>query len=195
MSSSSLHSATTMAMVALLLPFAAVAAQDTSAYRAAGNAPSRSELIEMALSAAPDSIAKNAAVAAPDSAGTMTALRSGTNGFTCIPDDPQSPGKDPMCLNASGMKWVQALMSGQPKPDVDEPGIAYMLQGGSDISATNPFARHGQGTEYVESPPHYMILWPFDPAETGLSTTPKKTGTWIMWSGTPYAHLMVNQEP
>jgi len=40
-----------------------------------------------------------------------------------------------------------------------------------------------------------MIMWPFDPATTGLSTTPKKTGSWIMWSGTPYAHLMVNQVP
>jgi hypothetical protein len=40
-----------------------------------------------------------------------------------------------------------------------------------------------------------MILWPFDPRRTGLSATPKRTGSWIMWSGTPYAHLMVNQVP
>ena len=36
---------------------------------------------------------------------------------------------------------------------------------------------------------------PFDPKSTGLSDKPKQTGSWIMWAGTPYAHLMVNQKP
>jgi hypothetical protein len=38
-------------------------------------------------------------------------------------------------------------------------------------------------------------LWPFDPQATGLSDRPKNTGTWVMWAGTPYAHLMINQKP
>ena len=40
-----------------------------------------------------------------------------------------------------------------------------------------------------------MILWPYDPGASGLPAKPKKTGTWIMWAGTPYAHLMINQVP
>jgi hypothetical protein len=39
-----------------------------------------------------------------------------------------------------------------------------------------------------------MMLWPFDPATTGLPTAPKQTGTW-MYAGTPWAHLMINQRP
>jgi len=38
-------------------------------------------------------------------------------------------------------------------------------------------------------------MWPFEPKTTGLPTTPAQTGTWIMWADTPYAHLMINQNP
>jgi hypothetical protein len=38
-------------------------------------------------------------------------------------------------------------------------------------------------------------MWPFDAKESGLSDKEKKAGTWIMWAGTPYAHLMINQKP
>ena len=123
----------------------------------------------------------------------MMELRSGTNGFTCIPDNPASPGKDPMCLDEQGMQWAKSLMSHEERPASTAPGFAYMLQGGSDISATDPWAK--TTTNFVESPPHRMLLWPVDAKATGFPTTPKKTGSWIMWAGTPYAHLMVNQVP
>jgi hypothetical protein len=38
-------------------------------------------------------------------------------------------------------------------------------------------------------------MWPVDAKASGLSTTPKNTGTYIMWAGTPWAHLMINQAP
>jgi hypothetical protein len=161
---------------------------------AQANHPTDAQLIKQALSAAPARIAKSAAVVAPQANGTMKELRPGTNGFTCLPNDPQTPGTDPMCLDSNGMKWAQAWMA-HTKPTNEAPGIAYMLQGGSDISANDPYARPDKNTKFIASPPHYMIMWAFDPATTGLPTTPKKTGSWIMWAGTPYAHLMVNQVP
>ena len=30
--------------------------------------------------------------------------------FTCVPDDPGSPGNDPMCLDHNAMLWLQAWM-------------------------------------------------------------------------------------
>src|SRR5438309_724402 len=39
--------------------------------------------------------------------------------------------------------------------------------------------------------PHWMIMWPFDPKTTGLPTTHKPSGAYIMWAGSPYAHLHV----
>jgi hypothetical protein len=68
-----------------------------------------------------------------------------------------------------------------------------MLQADSDIGVTDPWT--AKTDKFVESPPHYMIMWPFDPKTTGLPTQPSKTGTWMMWANTPYAHLMVNQDP
>ena len=154
---------------------------------------STAELIRSAASAAPREIGDRAAVIAPDAAGKMVEIRAGANGWTCMADEPNTPGLDPMCLDKQSMIWVQSLMSKAPKPGNTAPGIIYMLQGGSDISATDPYAT--KTDHFVESPPHYMIMWPYDAKSTGFSTTPKKTGTWIMWAGTPYAHLMINQKP
>lgn len=154
---------------------------------------SSAEIIRSALSAAPREIADHAAVIAPNAAGKMTELKAGTNGWTCMADEPTTPGLDPMCLDGPSMQWAQALMSKARKPTNTVPGIVYMLQGASDISATDPFAT--KTDHYIASPPHYMIMWPYDAKSTGFSTTPKKTGTWIMWAGTPYAHLMINQTP
>lgn len=154
---------------------------------------SPAEIIRSATSAAPRDIAEHAAVIAPDANGKMTELRAGTNGWTCMADQPDSPGVDPMCADKASMEYLQAWMNKAPKPANTVPGIIYMLQGGSDISAHDPFAT--KTDHFIESPPHYMVMWPFDAKTTGFSTTPKKTGTWIMWAGTPWAHLMVNQKP
>ena len=40
-----------------------------------------------------------------------------------------------------------------------------------------------------------MILWPFDPKASGLPYHPEKFGTYVMFEGTPYAHLMIYQNP
>jgi hypothetical protein len=154
---------------------------------------SNAELIRSALSAAPRDIAEHAAVMAPGANGKLAEIHAGTNGWTCLADEPDTPGLDPMCLDKQSMLWVQSLMSHAAKPANTAPGIIYMLQGGSDISATNPYATTTE--HFIESPPHFMIMWPYDAKSTGFSTTPKKTGTWIMWAGTPYAHLMINQKP
>lgn len=156
---------------------------------------SKEALIKSALAAAPAAVARNAAVMAPGPDGKMMELKAGTNGFTCLPDQPESPGKDPMCLDPQAMLWAQSWMAHDPAPKNTAPGIAYMLSGGSDISDTDPWAKAGPGHKFIESPPHWMVMWPFDAKTTGLSTKPSKHGTWIMWSGTPYAHLMINQVP
>lgn len=164
-----------------------------AASKAKAHKMSTAEMIRSATSAGPRSISDNATVMAADDSGKMVKLRAGTNGWTCIPDEPSTPGLDPMCIDRSGMEWVSALIGKKPKPGNTAPGLIYMLQGGSDISATNPFATTTD--HYVSSPAHFMIMWPYDAKTTGFATTPKKTGSWIMWAGTPYAHLMVNQTP
>jgi hypothetical protein len=147
--------------------------------------------IKSATAAAPRDIGEHATVIVPGDSGRMTVAREGTNGWTCIPDDRIHSGA--MCADSAGMRWAQALMSHADRPPNTSPGVIYMLAGGTDVSATDPWARPTGGRGIV-SGPHYMVMWPFA-AASGLSTTPKSTGTWIMWSGTPYAHLMVNGVP
>jgi surface antigen len=38
-------------------------------------------------------------------------------------------------------------------------------------------------------------MWPFDPKTTGLPTTHKPTGAYIMWAGSPYAHVHIVGRP
>jgi hypothetical protein len=99
-------------------------------------------LIANAMSAAPSAVAKEAAIVVPGENGQMRTLREGTNGFTCMPDDPGTPGNDPMCLDQNGMEWAKAWMS-----------------------HTDPPA-----------------------GKVGFGDTQRP---YVMWAGTPYAHLMI----
>jgi hypothetical protein len=40
-----------------------------------------------------------------------------------------------------------------------------------------------------------MLIWPFTPERTGLSTVMRDAGTMIMFAGTPYAHLHICGNP
>ena len=158
----------------------------------AQTAETAQDKIKRALSAGPPDIAKAAKVVDFDDQGKMTVLREGTNGFTCFPGHPNVVGDDAMCADAPSMQWLNDAMSHKPKPTNTQPGVTYMLAGGTDWSGSDPSASSGTP---IQEPPHWMIMWPFDATTTGLPTTPKNSGTWIMYAGTPWAHLMINQEP
>jgi hypothetical protein len=147
--------------------------------------------ISRALSAAPASIAKGARVVDRDVEGHETTLREGNNGFTCFPGSAGVIGDAAFCANAPALRWEADMAQHQPKPTNTEPGIEYMLAGATDWSATDPHATSGTP---IKEPPHWMIMWPVE-ATSGLATTAKQTGTWIMYAGTPWAHLMINQRP
>jgi hypothetical protein len=148
--------------------------------------------IARALSAAPANIAKAAKVVDRDEKGDEVVLREGANGFTCFPGHPGVVGDPPFCANSPALQWEDDMAQHRPRPTNTEPGIEYMLAGGTDWSASDPHATSGTP---IKEPPHWMIMWPFDPVTTGLPTTAKDTGTWIMYAGTPWAHLMINQRP
>lgn len=183
--------------VSLLLTLTAVATAHAQPAATAGTPPAmsaarRDALVHSALAAAPAAVAAHATVLAPGADGKMIKLRDGTNGFTCLPDDDDHSGA--MCADAEGMKWAESWMSHAAKPANTAPGVIYMLTGARDPSATDPFAKRVHGKEVV-SGPHWMLMYPFSGRTSGLPVTPKRTGTWIMWDGTPYAHLMINQRP
>jgi hypothetical protein len=149
------------------------------------------EMIENAMSAAPPDVARDAAVMAMNQDGSMRTLREGDNGFTCMPDNPSSPGNDPMCLDGNGMEWAAAWM-GRTDPPKGKIGFAYMLAGGSDANNDDPHATEPEaGREWVDTGPHIMILNATDMMEGYPTMAENPRVPYVMWNGTPYAHLMV----
>lgn len=147
--------------------------------------------IKSAMSAAPLAVAKDATVVAMDDKMQMKELRKGTNGWTCMPDVPNTPGPDPMCADKNGMEWVMALVAHKDPPR-DKMALAYMLAGGSDASNTDPWAeKPSAGDTWVKTGPHMMVMnigARFD----GYPTTARNTNVpYVMYAGTPYAHLMI----
>lgn len=144
-----------------------------------------------AMSAAPEAVAEDATIIAFDEKMQVRTLRAGTNGWTCIPDMPSSPGADPMCLDKNGMEWAAAWMN-HTNPPANKMGFGYMLVGGSDASNEDPFAQKpAEGHTWVDTGPHVMVLNIGKQFE-GYPTTAESTRVpYVMYPNTPYAHLMM----
>jgi hypothetical protein len=159
---------------------------------------SKQAKISRALAAGPADITKNAKIIDLDERGNETVLREGNGEFTCFPGHPGVVGDVAFCANQSALQWekdfaeYKSSPERKPSPTNTEPGIEYMLLGGTDWSGSDPAVTSGKP---IKEPPHWMIMWAFDPQTTGLPTEPKQNGTWIMYAGTPWAHLMINQRP
>jgi len=147
--------------------------------------------IARAMSAGPTDAAQLARII-DTSAHGIVVLREGNNGFTCTPGNPQAVGDPPMCADAAAMQWSADFKAHKPKPANTEPGIIHMLAGATQRSDTDPY---DTTSPPIPIGPHWMIMWPFDPKTTGLPMTHKPTGAYIMWAGSPYAHLHVMGHP
>lgn len=165
------------ALAAVLILSPAVAAQDA--------------LIESAMSAGPSSISADATIMDWE----MNVLREGTNGWTCLPDRPDTEGADPWCISGPWMGFLHAYMT-QTEPEYDEIGIAYMLVGDAPVSNSDPYATEPTGPEdwVTGLGAHLMLLVPDQSMLEGLPTDHRNGGPWVMWPDTPYAHVMIPVE-
>jgi hypothetical protein len=170
-----------LALACANLPVAAVAA-DTEA------------LIKNALSAAPPAVAADAKVM--NMKGEV--LRDGKGAFTCFPFEGPGTGTDAMCVDDEFMRWAGAWMS---KSDfkAEKVGLAYMLAGDSPTggaSNIDPFATAATpDNHWVIEGPHVMIITPDAAALDALPDDPNSGGPYVMWKGTPYAHIMMPVGP
>jgi hypothetical protein len=158
----------------------------------------REQKIANALSAAPASVSAKATILDwPAKEGEApSVLRAGTNGWSCLSDMPDTNGNDPMCLDGPWMKWVEAYMS-KTAPKISSVGIGYMMApGGSHGSNTDPYAMaETAGNQWAHHPPHMMIVVPDLKTLEGISTDPHHGGPYVMYKGTPYAHIMAPTTP
>jgi hypothetical protein len=153
---------------------------------------SDAEKIENALSAAPASIAGEAAVWDwPAEAGeTPPVLREGRNGWTCFPSRINTPGNDPMCHDEAFLAWALAFLA-EEEPSLERVGLSYMLQGGGLLG------ENGQQTVG----PHVMIALPDLADARGIphvhhdEQSPLLAKPFISYGDTPYALVIMPLAP
>jgi hypothetical protein len=173
----------------------AASAADTPTTGTKGAPPPMSDqkMIESAMQAAPKRVAESATLVVMGADGQMRTLRQGSNGFTCMPDNPATPGPDPMCMDRNAMEWVNAWL-GHKTPTEGKVGFMYMLSGGTDASNTDPYATQPTTeNHWVKTGPHVMVVGaaPNFYDQYPKSPDPDTTMPYVMWAGTPYQHLMI----
>jgi hypothetical protein len=156
-------------------------------------AQDKEALIKNALSAAPPAVAETATV--KDNKGNL--LRQGSGKYTCFPYEGGLTAA--ICVEGEWLAWNEAYMAQKKDYKPAHFGLAYMLAGdppGDGSSNIDPFATAPTAdNQWVVEGPHVMILVP-DPAMLeGISTDPNSGGPYVMWKGTPYAHVMMPTGP
>lgn len=167
---------------------------------------SAEEQIKAAVSAAPESMQKEATVIGYNEKGDLEELREGSNSLVCVADDPEQSNFHVSCYH----KDLRPFMSrgrdlreqGFSRKKIDslrreeieagtlkmpgKPMALYSLTGSKDA--------FNYETGLIRSAkPLYVIYIPYaTQATTGLSKRPASKGApWIMEPGTPWAHIMV----
>lgn len=140
-----------------------------------------------AMSAAPEEIAANATIL--DNDGNV--LREGTNGYSCFPTPPNLIPPQPMCLDETWMAWADAWTN-EREPVIEKAGIAYMLGGDGGVSNSDPYGFDpATADDWVAAEQHLMLLLEDPASYEAFPSDPSYGGPWVMWKGTPYAHVMI----
>ena len=153
---------------------------------------SSTDPIASAEAAAPVAISHDAAIVAPQADGSMKVLRPGRGNWTCMPDAPATPGPDPMCMDGNALKWADAWIH-HKTPPAGSIGVMYMLEGGTDASNIDPYAaKPTASNDWIKTGPHLMIVGSKEIlAGQPAGPKPATSAPYVMWAGTPYAHLMI----
>lgn len=171
----------------------------------AAEVPAPDVQIAAAILAAPADLRDGAAVLGYNKQGELVKLREGKNELICLANDPTKTSFSVACYHrdlepymARGRELLaQKVVSGQKRNEIrwkeiadgklsmpHEPRTMYVLSGtGFDSSSgnvTDPYLR-------------WVIYFPYaTPESTGLSTKASESAPWLMFPGTPGAHIMIN---
>lgn len=151
------------------------------------------EQIASAMSAAPRALTQNATILGfmPKDGGQQPLLRQGANGWTCSPDEPRTPGTSPECWE-EGWQAFWSVATADKKPEMQSIGLDIMLQGGTEASTTRiDVVEPPPGQDWIHTPPHIMLVVPWDLSPADFSTDANSGLPYVMWEGTKLEHLMV----
>jgi len=164
--------------------------------------PPAARQIAAAVTALPEELRAGAAVLGYSPQNKLVTLRAGQNDMICLAQPPADTSFHSACYHKSmepfmargrelreqGVKGAQVdtvrfaeVKSGKLKMPT-QASMLYQIFGGKFDPATEKVT----GGEWL-----YVTYMPFaTPASSGLSAKPSQKGPWIMYPGTPKAHIM-----
>lgn len=164
--------------------------------------PPAAEQIAAAVTPLPNDRRAGATVLGYDADGKLVTLRKGTNDMICLASDPKGKAFHAACYHESMEPFMargrELRAAGTPEEKVDpirfaevksgklkvpaHPAMLYQIYGGTFDAASGKV----NGGRLL-----YVTYIPFATTEsTGLSDKPSETAPWIMFPGTPKAHIM-----
>jgi hypothetical protein len=160
--------------------------------------------IDAAVSALPLELRAGAAVLGYGSSAKLVELRKGKNGMICLASDPHSTQFHVACYHESLEPFMargRALRAaGTQGAQVDTVRFAEVHSGKLKMPSrpaalytlTAPAASYDAATGKVSNArPLYVVYMPFaTSASTGISSNPRVGTPWLMFPGTPKAHIM-----
>jgi hypothetical protein len=171
---------------------------------ASGRALPVAAQITAAVLPLPAEMRPGATVLGYNNTSTLSVLRKGSNGMTCLAPDPKRPNFHVACYHDSMEPFMlrgrQLRAAGTKEDSVDVVRFAEAKAGkivmpklpASLYSLTGPWESFDQATGAAPSARRLFVVYvPYATAETtGLSTQPKASEPWLMFAGTPKAHIM-----
>jgi hypothetical protein len=192
------------ALAIAALPVTAMAQQAASTPPSSRPTLTSEQQVAAATLALPAELRAGAQVLGYDQAGKLGQLRAGTNGMTCLAPNPANARFQSACYHESlepfmarGRELRAAGVTGDKVDTVrfaeakagklalpKGPAVLYQLFGapGAYDVATNTVK---------DGSPLYVVYIPWATAEsTGLQAKPAQGTPWLMFPGTPKAHIM-----
>lgn len=201
------RSCSSLAVAAALLPLAAgvaIAQGAAPAASAPGPVLPAEQQVAAAVLALPDGMRAGATVLGYSPQRALVQLRAGTNGMVCLADDPAEPRFHVACYHESLEPFMargRALRAtGVQGAQVDTVRFAEIRDGklpmptqpASLYSLTDPNGGYDAAKNAAPNARGLFVLYTPGATErsTGLSAQPSRTTPWVMFPGTPKAHVM-----
>lgn len=188
-------------------PLLLLAAAALATHAGAQSIPSEADQVAAAVLPLPAAQRAGAGVMGYRTAGKLEVLRQARNGMRCLADDPADERFHVACYSTSMEPFMkrgrELRASGTPGTQVDTVRFAEVKRGklrmptapASLYSLTGPKDDFDASTgTAAKSKPLFVLYMPnATTAATGISSTPGK-GPWLMYPGTPKAHLMLTPD-
>ena len=182
-------------LLALLLVAPALAAQESVVHPPAWQ-------VAAAVTALPEELRAGAEVLGYSPARKLVTLRAGSNDMICLAPDPAVKDFHSACYHRSMEPFMlrgrELRAEGVKGPQVDSVRFREVASGKLKMPATASMLYQIFGGTFDEATGKvsggqwlYVTYLPFaTPATTGLSAKPSAKTPWIMFPGTPKAHIM-----